>query len=186
MSNNQIARERILEEVDRYFVGPSKDDEVIEDSPWDYYHTAMLWPVGEKLDPDEDDQESGVESDDAAEGILNMANCAQQSAIGISTQLEKVDQTVTIDVSWGEYIGFCNCHAERVANYNWKKERQQHGPDAWQREGHQHSFEVNVLAASPNAKETIYCNDGIEVRKILRETDEAILLTIALINKSIH
>ena len=183
MTNNQVARKRILEEVDRYFVGPSTQDEVIEDNPWDFYHTAMLWPVGELIDSDEDDQEGGAEGDDAAEGILNMANCAQQSAMGISTQLEKVDQTITIDFTWGEYIGFCNCHTELAATYNWKKERQQHGPNAWQREGYQHSCKINVTAASPNGKETIYSNDGIEVRKILRETDEAIILTVVLINK---
>ncbi|ABG42600.1 helicase-like protein [Paraglaciecola sp. T6c] len=181
--NNQEARERILEEVDRYFVGPGTDDEVIEDNPWDFYHTAMLWPVGEMIDPDEDDQDNATGmADDAAEGILNMANCAQQSAMGISTQLEKVDQTVGLDFTWGEYIGFCNCHAERKSIYNWKKERQQHGPNAWQRKGYRQSCEINVIAASPNGKETIYSNNGIEVRKILRETDEAIILTIVLIN----
>ena len=183
MSNNRGARKRILEEVDRYFVGPGADDEVIEDNPWDFYHTAMLWPVGEMIDSDEDDQEGGAEGDDAAEGILNMANCAQQSAMGISTQLEKVDQTVTINFTWGEYIGFCNCHTERKPIYNWKKERQQHGPNAWQREGYLHSCKIDVIAASPNGKETIYSNDGIEVRKILRETDETIILTVVLINK---
>ena len=183
MSNNQDARKRILEEVDRYFVGPGAEDEVIEDNPWDFYHTAMLWPVGERIDPDEDDQEGGAERDDVAEGILNMANCAQQSAMGISTQLKKVDQSVVIDFTWGEYIGFCNCHEERAANYNWKKERQQHGPNAWQREGYRHSYNINITVVSPNAKETIYSNDGIEVRTIQRETDEAIILTVVLINK---
>jgi len=183
LSNNQDARKRILEEVDRYFVGPGAEDEVIEDNPWDFYHTAMLWPVGEMIGSDEDDQEGGAEGGDAAEGILNMANCAQQSAMGISTQLEKVDQTVIIDFTWGEYIGFCNCHAERTVTYKRKKERQQHGPNAWQREGYQHGCKINVTAASPNGKETVYSNDGIEVRKILRETDEAIILTVVLINK---
>lgn len=182
--NNQEARARILEEVDRYFVGPGSIDEVIQDNPWDFYHTAMLWPVGEMIHPDEDDQENSTGmDDDAAEGILNMANCAQQSAMGISTQLDKVDQTVTIDFSWGEYIGFCNCHVEVKPTYNWKKERQQHGPNAWQRESYLHSCKINVNAASPNVKKTIYRNDGIEVCTILRETEETIILTVVLINK---
>jgi len=182
--NYQEARGKILEEVDRYFVGPGTSDEVIQDNPWDFYHTAMLWPVGEMIDPDEDDQDNATGmADDDAEGILNMANCAQQSAMGISTQLEKLDQTVTIDFSWGEYIGFCNCHAELKPIYNWKKERQQHSPNTWRREGYLHSCKINVGAASPNGNDTIYSNDGVEVRKILRETDEAIILTVVLINK---
>lgn len=186
MSNNQDARARILEEVDRYFVGPGAADEIIEDNPWDFYHTAMLWPVGERIGADEDDQEGGAEGDDAAEGLLNMANCAQQSAMGISTQLEKIDQAVTVDFNWGEYIGFCSCHAERKPIYNWKKERRQHESNTWQREGYQHSLEIDVTAASPNVKETIFSHDGIEVCKILRETDEAIILTVVLINKREH
>jgi len=181
--NNQEARQCILEEVDRYFVGPGTEDEIIKDNPWDFYHTAMLWPVGELIDPDEDEQEGGAERGDAAEGILNMANCAQQSAMGISTQLEKVDQAVTIDFTWGEYIGFCDCHAERTAKENWRKERQQHGPNAWQREGYRDRCKINISAVSLKPKEKIYSNDGIEVRSILRETDEAIILTVVLINK---
>ena len=119
--NNQDARKRILNEVERYFVGPEAKDEIIEDNPWDFYHTAMLWPHGELIDPDEDDQDnsSGM-VDDAAEGILNMANCGQQSAMGISTQLEKIDQRISIDVSWGEYVGYCTCHEERPIFHNWK------------------------------------------------------------------
>ena len=182
--NNQESREKILQEVDRYFVGPRAIDEVVEDNPWDFYHTAMLWPYGEMIDPDEDDQDnaSGMQ-DDASEGILNMANCGQQSAMGISTQLEKVDQIITVDVSWGEYVGYCSCHVDRPVAYNWKKERLQHGPNEWQREHYQESCQINVSAASPNGKETIFSHDGLEVRKILRETDEAIILTVVLINK---
>ena len=71
--------------------------------------------------------------DDAAEGVLNMANCAQQSAIGISTQLEKSDQKISIDISWGEYAGYCTDHDERSTVHNWKKERQSHGANTWQR-----------------------------------------------------
>ena len=182
--NNQDARKRILNEVERYFVGPEAKDEIIEDNPWDFYHTAMLWPHGELIDPDEDDQDnsSGM-ADDAAEGVLNMANCAQQSAMGISTQLEKSDQKISIDISWGEYAGYCTDHDERSTVHNWKKERQSHGANTWQRIDNHHGFSIDVIASSPNSKETIFDDDGLEVRRILRETDEAIILTVVLINK---
>jgi len=181
---NFESRERILEEVERYFVGPGALDEVIEDNPWDFYHTAMLWPYGELIDPDEDDQENATGmADDSAEGILNMANCGQQSAMGISTQLEKVDQTILVDIDWGEYVGFCSGHEERLPVHNWKKERQHHNANCWQREAFHHTCEIQVTAASPNVKDTIYKHDGLEVRKILRETDEAIILTVVFINK---
>ncbi|MCU8005726.1 helicase C-terminal domain-containing protein [Shewanella sp. SM96] len=182
--NNQEARQRILEEVDRYFVGPSAKDEVIEDNPWDFYHAAMLWPYGQKIEPDEDDQDNATGMvDDAAEGILNMANCGQQSAMGISTQLEKVDQAITVNFSWGEYVGYCNCHEKRPETLNWKQERQNHGPNAWQRENYQHTCTIEVTVSEPNVNKPIYSNDGIEVRQILRETNEAIILTVVLINK---
>lgn len=181
--NNQEARQRILAEVDQYFVGPSTEDEVIEDNPWDFYHTAILWPFGEKLDPDEDDQEGGAEGEDAEEGILNMANCAQQSAMGISTQLEKKDQVITIDISWGDYIGFCSNHKDFPKKVNWKNERQHHAPNAWHRQGHQQTCTIKIDAALPNEKDIIFSCDGLEVRRILRETDDAIILTVVLINK---
>jgi hypothetical protein len=188
--DNQQARQRVLEEVDRYFVGPSGQNEIIEDNPWDFYHTAMLWPYGQggqKIEADEDDQDNATGmADDEAEGILNMANCGQQSAMGISTQIEKKDQVVTVAISWGEYIGFCNCHQDRPAKYNWKKERQLHAPNAWQRQGYQQTCTIKVDAASPNGTNTIFSYDGLEVRKILRETDEAIILTVVLVNKRDH
>jgi hypothetical protein len=183
--NNQQARQRILNEVERYFVGPETKGEVIDDdNPWDFYHTAILWPPRHNIEGDEDDQDNATDmADDAAEGILNMANCAQQSAMGISTQLEKKNQAITIGIHWGEYVGFCKCHQDRPATDNWKKERQYHKPDAWQRESYQKTFTINVDIASLDAKETIFAYDGLEIRKILRETDEAIILTVVLINK---
>lgn len=182
--NNQQSRRRILYEVERYFVGPSAADEVIDDNPWDFYHTAMLWPPDHRIDADEDDHDnaSGMR-DDSSEGILNMANCAQQSAMGISTQLERKNQILTIDINWGEYVGFCKCHQDRSITYNWKKERKYHKADAWRRESNQKTFTINVDIASPNDKEIIFSHDGLEVQKILRETDEAIILTVVLVNK---
>jgi hypothetical protein len=181
--NNQQAREQVLAEVDRYFVGPGSVDEIIEDNPWDFYHTAMLWPYGEQVDPDEDDQEGGVEGEDAEEGLLNMANCGQQSAMGISTQLTKQNQSITVHLSWGEYIGFCNCHEERPVIYNWKKERLKHAPNAWQRQSYKRVLTIDVDTRTPNEKGALFSYDGLEVRKILRETDEAIILTVVLVNK---
>ena len=71
--NNQQARGIILAEVDRYFVGPGTSDEVIEDNPWDFYHTAMLWPVGEMIGPDEDDQDNATGMADDAKSQLRFA-----------------------------------------------------------------------------------------------------------------
>ena len=181
--NNKEARNRILHEVERYFVGPNAKDETIEDNPWDFYHTGMLWPYDEVIEPDEDDQDNATGmTDDVEEGILNMANCGQQNAMGISTQLEKVDQTITVDISWGEYIGYCSCHEKRPIIHNWKNERLFHGPNSWEREDFHKRCEIAVVASSPNGKDTIYSDNGLEIRKILRETDEAIILTVVFIN----
>ena len=182
--DNQQARQRILYEVTRHFVGPGSQDEVIDDNPWDFYHTAMLWPPRQEIDAGEDDQDNATGMrDDSTEGIFNMANCAQQSAMGISTQLERKNQTVTIDINWGEYVGFCKYHRDRSVTPNSEKESKYHKADAWQRESNQKTFTINVDIASPNRKETIFCQDGLEVLTILRETDEAIILTVVLVNK---
>ena len=182
--SNQSARERILYEVDRFFVGPGKKDEVIEDNPWEFYHTGMLWPNGEMIDSDENDQDHATGmANDASEGILNLANCSQQSAMGISTQIEKIDQLISVHISWGEYVGYCSCHQDRKELLNWKKQRQYHGPNAWQREHYQHKCSVIVHLDKPNSKSTIFSHNGIEVFCILRDTDESITLTVALLNK---
>jgi hypothetical protein len=183
--DNKEAREVILKEVDQHFVGPRSPDETIEDNPWDFYHTAMLWPYGEQLDPYEDDQElaSGMADDSSSEGILNMANCGQQSAMGISTQLEKRTQKIWVNVSWGEYFEFCGGHSDRPVKVNWKKEKQEHGPNFWQRVGCEESVEILINADDLNKNESIYSNDGLEVRQVLRATNEALILTVVLINK---
>lgn len=180
---NQQARQRIVEEVDRYFVGPGSPDEIIGDAPWDFYHTGMLWPRDSVVSGEEADQDDGVEAGDSAEGLLNMANCAQQSAMGISTQLEKASQQVTVNICWGEYFGFSEWPEERGPIFNWKKERNFLPANAWQRVGVEKSCTLDVDTGHANKQVTLLDHDGLEVRAVLRELEDALMLTVVLLNR---
>ncbi len=180
---NQLARQRIVEEVDRYFVGPGSSDEIIADSPWDFYHTGMLWPCDSMVSGEEADHDDGVESGDSAEGLLNMANCAQQSAMGISTQLKKISQQVTVYISWGEYFGFSEWPEKRDPLFNWKKERMFLPANAWQRVCAEKYCTLDVDVADADKQVTLLDYDGLEVRAVLRELEDALMLTVVLLNR---
>ena len=179
----KVARDTIIEQVDRYFVGPGEKNEVIEDTPWEYYHTGMLWPKGEPVGEEEDDQDtsSGMQ-DDPAEGLLSMANCSHQSAMAISTQVLKQAQKIQVNVSWAEYSGYCTGHEERPAKYNRFKEQEPHDPNSWQRYPFEVALTLDINSNKPDVKTELYSDKGIKVQALVREIEEAYVVTVVLIN----
>lgn len=177
------ARDAIIDQVDKYFVGPGVRDEVINDTPWEYYHTGMLWPKDEPVGEEEDDQDtsSGMK-DDPAEGLLSMANCSHQSAMAISAQVLKQAQKILINVSWAEYAGSCVHHEKKPPDYDRYKKRKHHDPDEWQRYPFDISLVLDIEVSQSNEKVELYSKKGIKVQALVREIEETYLVTVVLIN----
>src|SRR5579884_1922048 len=100
-----LAREQLLGDLRRYLVGPVEEQERILESASDRYHTGFLSPSGTPVDEEEDDLEEVGEELDAGggESILTLANVSQQSAMGMTFQVEAGSAPLELTVKWAEY-----------------------------------------------------------------------------------
>ncbi len=112
MSSNSIqtpraARELIVDALCRRLVGPLAEDEIIPNTAYDTYHTGFLSPARTPVDEEEDDQDSADSDPDtgAGEATLTLANLAQQSAMGMSFQVDPGhNMPVRLTAVWAEYV----------------------------------------------------------------------------------
>ncbi len=108
-------RQKIIEALRVDLVGPSSEDEILDENPMFEYLTGMLYPqvladadlLEQEIDgdiqhdidcdftpqPDEDDNEP-----------MAATKFKQQSSIGMSFYLAKSTQSMMVRVSWGDYI----------------------------------------------------------------------------------
>lgn len=79
---------------------------VIEQTPYDFYHTGFLSPTTTEIDEEEDDQEEqGSDLDHGTgEGIMVMANSAQQAAMGMTFQIKEPEIHVAVTARWAKYV----------------------------------------------------------------------------------
>ena len=106
ISSPYEARKFIVDELERRLVGPLAEDEVIPNRAYDTYHTGFLSPARTPVDEEEDDQDTGDSNSDngADEAIMTLANLSQQSAMGMSFQVDPTDTApIRLVASWAEY-----------------------------------------------------------------------------------
>lgn len=101
------ARDFIVEELRRRLIGPSTEDEILSNRAYDTYHMGFLTPAGTLVDKEEDDQD-GADSEPetgAGEAVMTLANLSQQSAMGISFQVDPYStSTIFLIARWAEYV----------------------------------------------------------------------------------
>lgn len=116
------ARDYLVKELRRFMVGPhdgeneilyagevrckgERQSRGVVQTAYDFYHTGFLSPKNSAIDEEEDDQEEqGSDVDQGAgEGIMVMANAAQQSAMGLTFQLENPEVEIVLTADWGKY-----------------------------------------------------------------------------------
>lgn len=105
--SHRAARELVVKDLKNRLVGPFEDDEIIQNRPSDVYHTGSLAPIGTLIDTEEDDQETGDSDPDTGvgESIMTLANLSQQSAMGMSFQIDPGSNSkVILEARWAEYI----------------------------------------------------------------------------------
>lgn len=105
--SSREARDLVVDDLKKRLIGPFEEDEVIDNRPGDVYHTGSLTPIGTLIDKEEDDQETGSSEPDtgAGESIMTLANLSQQSAMGMSFQIDpNAKSTVILEARWAEYV----------------------------------------------------------------------------------
>jgi hypothetical protein len=183
MNEFEKAREALLSDLRRYFVGPlGGEEEMIEEPAWDRYHIGMLYPAGTEVSPEEDDQESGGDAAAAEsgldDGIFALANVARQAACGMTFQIP-VGDAVNIDVAFAEYAAVApnqDAGTEGGAGQAAAKSR-----ITWRRR----PTVIPKLAIREGGSDQIvlYGRDGIEVCVGQRRQGSVRAVTVSVVNR---
>lgn len=109
-------RQKIIDALRKDLVGPSEENEVLDESPMFEYLTGMLYPkelsecpeleqeVAEDVDHDDKDSNYTPKSEDDESEPMAATKFKQQSTIGMSFYVAKSLQHLKMQVSWGEYF----------------------------------------------------------------------------------
>jgi len=170
-----MARDIVIEEIKKYMVGPAGGvSEQLSDKPWEFYHTGMLWPPDSDISGEEDDQsgESASGEEGNHEGFLNLANCAQQSAMGTTFHLSGESQTIRVEAEWAVY------NPEEIDDEDKKGEKRR----IWKREALKADAEISLSTGSEDFSRKLYDENGITIRGELRTRENYFVLTLVLVN----
>lgn len=121
MNHFEEARSLLIDDLRKYLIGPVEgDEEIIPERAYDRYHIGMLAPSGAVISQEEigdldDSEDVGGASAQKGDGVLALANAAQQSAIGFTFQVP-VDIQVKIDVTWADYVASVRVEPEQKLN----------------------------------------------------------------------
>lgn len=167
MKNNKYSdsREKYLAEVCRQMIGPYENEEKIDVAPWDFYHTGMIWPAGEKvkLEDYDEDKEHDVE---ASDGFMDLANASHQGAIGFTCYVRKGITDASIELSWATY------NEEKVDSKL-----------LWRRVPFNRKLKFNILELD-QAKPLIEV-DNVTFRLKIKEAQDFLTLTFTLVNQKL-
>jgi hypothetical protein len=191
MSEHTDARNLLVEWLRAHLIGPHAGESetlaagfrkietgryFITQTAADFYHTGFLSPVSTGIEPEEDEQDSqGYDADQGlGENIMTLSNAAQQSAMGVTFQLDNPAAVLSLRVSWGEY---------QLAELpqDGAEESSDRQPVCWQRNAVEITRTINIDEYEDGGCELVNEND-ISVRLRVRSRDEARSVTIAVIN----
>src|SRR4051812_43059142 len=102
MTDEESARERLLNQLRIDLMGPTTDDETIRGRPERAYIVGALHPAFSTQDPGESDEALTAESEDDPSDAYAAYGGMKQSAIGLSfTTTQRA--TLRVDVTYGKY-----------------------------------------------------------------------------------
>jgi hypothetical protein len=176
MNPNRQAREMLLADLRRYFIGPiAESDELIGEAAWDRYHVGMLAPAGMEVGAAEDDQEDTTDAGGGADagagdGILALANVQRQAAVGMTFHVSHGTEVVA-SVSYANYV------PEQVGEgrFQWRRQPKTLGP-----------FSVPTTGGGNGTKVTkLLTQDGLEVFAALRFAEGVAMVTLSVVNRRV-
>lgn len=125
-------RQKIIDALRKDLVGPSEENEVLDENPMFEYLTGMLYPkelsecpeleqeVAEDVDHDEMDSNYTPKTEDDESEPMTATKFKQQSTIGMSFYVSKSLNHLKMRVTWGEY---CSSKEKYITSNNEEKTR---------------------------------------------------------------
>ncbi|PSR25693.1 MAG: helicase [Sulfobacillus thermosulfidooxidans] len=163
------ARTKLLEQLRRNLVGPSREDEQLTEHPVEHYLMGYLSSVNGNDGQDQDNDEptlSLMAPDDGEtvdDDIPDWIHGQKNRTMGFTCHVIH-HAVLTVRLYWGRYY------------------KDGHGQSAiWQREPHEILWELNLDDASSGIK-TLDSTEGMEVRVHLRPSGSGWMITFAVLN----
>ncbi|MBC7005043.1 helicase [Photobacterium sp. BZF1] len=163
-NNHEEARNSVLKEVTRQMVGPFVENEEIAVAPWDLYHTAMIWPAGSQLDPEETLDELHQDGE-TLESFMDLANAAQQSAIGFTCYVSSDAAPITVTARWATY-----------------HEHKGEEKISWKRVPREAELTISPSSLEPNTNQQVIDQDGVLVCLKTKRIGDCLSVTATLVN----
>ena len=180
----ELVRNDLIDLTRRLLIGPLHVDEVIPSSPGDTYLTGILWPEGQTLSTDEDDNSDSsvvmddVDTDTGVPGYRAIRPCS----IGLTIA---VDADAIIEVSLGE--------TSRYEKQETRDKNQKDYEVRWVRRPLTYSLEIpngGDFTRRYNKFEvhdgTAVLDDKVELHVKRRTKKDKHILTVTLINKAVQ
>jgi hypothetical protein len=178
MNHFEQARAMLIDDLRKYLIGPVEgDEEIIPERAYDRYHIGILAPSGvlisqEEIGDMDDSEDVGGAAAQKGDGVLALANAAQQSAIGFTFQVP-VDVKVNIDVAWADYVASIreviqNEPARRA--YEWKRL-----PNVLN--------DIELPSAITDA--LLAEHDGIHIEIHERRVEDIRIITVSVVNRRV-
>jgi hypothetical protein len=159
------ARSIIKDLIVKDFVGPVKEDEVIQDTdPFNYYSAGILYPRGTEMDAEED-QKDGMEDETASNDLpLHLCNMMNPSSFAVSFSVRAGIDSLNIRSTFARYIPL---------------ETEEKGfPTSWKRQGYQDERRVPLI----NDRYSLH--EGLELQVYIQKVykDGSKTVTVSMLN----
>ncbi|MDY6797819.1 MAG: helicase-related protein [Pseudomonadota bacterium] len=196
------AREHMLRTLRDHTIGPLDGEaECIAERPVDRYHTGYLCPPHTTLNPEEnqDDRTDDTRQQDqvgAGDGVFAMANCAHQSAMGLTFHIARDgdhQQRLEIAAGWALYHpireetpGDAGEEIQGDDKPGERRRRRQPGPVivGWQREPHATgSLFLLPGREHPVGRHRLWLEKGVELEALVRQREAVWTITVSLVNR---
>lgn len=175
-------RSRILEALRLEVLGPSREDEDLDDRPSSHYLCGILWPQGTEIEPDQNEAHppgDDAEDSDGFESIVPLIQTLNPSSIGISLIIEPETDVIHVSARWGEYAREATELVEEDGSIA-------QGRRAWRRTQMQ-SEPIPVSLRSNARDERSVSPDGlVHVEWLARPLGDATAVSIFLVNRRPH
>jgi hypothetical protein len=208
MNHFEEARALLIDDLRKYLIGPVEgDEEIIPERAYDRYHIGILAPSGAVISQEEigdldDSEDVGGASAQKGDGVLALANAAQQSAIGFTFQVP-VDIQVKIDVTWADYVASVRVEPEKKSG---KKSIAESASDDGQNEMLPDSTEeskkntakklvyewkrlpkelINIELPATDTTGLLAKNDGIHIEIHERRVGKIRIITVSVVNRRV-
>ena len=167
----RAVRDKLIDELRTFMVGPASANEVIEEKASDRYHLGYLSPSGTEVDPEEDQSETVADKEDdgSDDVVMALANVREQSAMGLTFHVESADVPIVIFAGWGEYEPVLD-----PANSSDQR---------WQRR----PVVLKPIEVYANGIDRLYQSgrDGIDLSARLRSHDGVTTVTASIVNRRV-